>query len=104
MAAIKCVVCKATHPTVSELKACHVANNALIGDSKPSTVKVAKAPEEKSYELHTFETQEDRDAFVQANPGAQVLSTNVKKVSVFNQDTQTYETVVVKTFKVKTSK
>lgn len=99
MNAIKCVVCEATHPTVSELKACHMANNALIGD-QTSTVKVTKASQEKSYKLFTFETQEARDAFVQANPGAQVLATNVKRVNVFNKDTKTYETVVTKTFKV----
>lgn len=99
MAAIKCVVCKATHPTVTALKACHMANNALIGD-KTSTVKTTKVEKEKSYKLFTFETQEARDAFVQATPGAQVLSTNVKKVNVFNKDTDSYEMVVIKTFKV----
>lgn len=99
MASFKCVVCKGVHPTVSALKACHMANNALIGD-KTSTVKATKVEKEKSYKLYTFDTQEARDAFVQATPGAQVLSTNVKKVNVFNKDTDSYEMVVVKTFKV----
>ncbi len=98
MAAIKCVVCKATHPTVSALKACHMANNALIGDT--STVKTTKVEKAKDYKVFTFETQEARDAFIQATPGAQVLSTNVKKVNVFNKDTDSYEMVVTKTFKV----
>ena len=99
MAAIKCVVCKATHPTVTELKACHTANNALLGDNS-STVKTTEVKKDKGYQLFTFETEEARDAFVQANPGAQVLATNVKKVSVFNKDTETYETVITKTYKV----
>jgi hypothetical protein len=98
MAAIKCVVCKATHPTVSALKACHMANNALIGDS--STVKTTKVEKAKSYKLHTFDTEAARDAFIQANPGAQVLATSIKKVNVFNKDTDSYEMVVTKTFKV----
>ncbi len=99
MASFKCVVCKGVHPTVSALKACHMANNALIGD-KTSTVKTTKVEKEKSYKLYTFDTQEARDAFIQATPGAQVLSTNVKKVNVFNKDTDSYEMVVTKTFKV----
>lgn len=99
MASFKCVVCKATHPTVTAIKACHMAKNALIG-GETSTVKAPKANEEKSYKLFTFETQEARDAFVQANPGAQVLSTNVKKMNVFNKDTESYEMVIIKTFKV----
>jgi hypothetical protein len=100
MNALKCIACKGTHNTVPELKACHTANNALVGDTNTKTVKKAVKTEEKNYQLFTFETQEARDQFVQANPGAQVLSTNVKKVSVFNKETETYETVIIKTFKV----
>ena len=100
MANIKCVACKGVHPTVSEIKACHMANNAFIGDNNNSTIKTTKVEKAKSYKLFTFDTEAARDAFIQATPGAQVLTTNVKKVSVFNQDTDAYEMVVTKTYKV----
>lgn len=100
MANIKCVVCKGVHPTVSEIKACHMANNAFIEDKNTSTIKTAKAEEVKSYKLKTFDTQAARDAFVQANPGAKVATTSVKRVNVFNQNTGAYEMVVTETFKV----
>jgi hypothetical protein len=99
MANIKCVACKGVHPTVSALKACHMANNALIAD-KTSTIKTTKVEKAKSYKLFTFDTEAARDAFIQVTPGAQVLTTSVKKVNVFNQDTDAYEMVVTKTFKV----
>jgi hypothetical protein len=104
MKALTCIACKGTHNNVPELKACHTANNALVGDTNTKTVKKAVQTQEKGYQLFTFETQEARDQFVKANPGAQILSTNVKKVSVFNKETETYETVETKTFKVKISK
>ena len=102
MANIKCVVCKGVHPTVSEIKACHMANNAFIGDNNnnTSTIKTAKVEEVKSYTLKTFDTQAARDAFVQANPGAKVATTSVKRVNVFDKDTETYKMVVTETFKV----
>ena len=101
MANIKCVVCKGVHPTVSEIKACHMANNAFIGDNNnTNTIKTTKVEREKSYKLLTFETQAARDAFVQANPGATVATTSVKRVSMFNQNTGAYEMVVTETFKV----
>jgi hypothetical protein len=82
MASFKCVVCKATHPTVTALKACHMANNALIGDSNTKTVKKAvQTTTEKSYQLFTFETKEERDAFIQANPTAEVKSTQSRWVA-----------------------
>ena len=100
MKALKCIACKGTHNNVPELKACHTANNALVGDINSKTVKKAVKAEEKKYQLFTFDNKEARDQFVQANPGAQILSTNVKKVSVFNKETETYEMVETKTFKV----
>ena len=101
MANIKCVVCKGVHPTVSEVKACHMANNAFIGDNNNnSTIKTTKVEKAKSHKLFTFDTQAARDAFIQATPGAQVLTTNVKKVNVFDKDTETYKMVVTETFKV----
>jgi len=99
MAQLTCVVCKGVHATVTEIKACHMANNALIGDNT-SIIKATKVEKDKSYQLFTFDTEVARNAFIQANPGAQVLTTNVKKVNVFNHDTDTYEMVVTKTFKV----
>ena len=100
MAQLKCGVCKGVHPTVTELKACQMANHALNGDNNTSTIKVTKAEKAKSYQLFTFDTRVARDAFIQATPGAQVLATSVKRVNVFNKDTETYKMVVTETFKV----
>ena len=80
--ALKCIACKGIHNTIPEMKACHTANNALIGEGNTKTVKKAvQTTTEKSYELFTFETKEERDAFVKANPTAEVKSTQSRWVA-----------------------
>lgn len=82
MNALKCIACKGTHESISEMKACHMANNALIGADNTKTVtKAVKATTEKSYQLFTFETKEERDAFILANPMAEVKTTTVRSVA-----------------------
>lgn len=82
MRPIKCSICKGAHNTIPEMKACHMANNAPIGEGNTKTVKKAvQTTTEKSYQLFTFETKEERDAFMQANPTAEVKSTQSRWVA-----------------------
>lgn len=80
MSKFKCSVCKGVHTTVSQMKACHTANNALIGETK-TVKKAVQSTTEKSYELFTFETKEERDAFIKANPTAEVKATQTRWVA-----------------------
>lgn len=57
-----------------------MANNALIGETK-TVKKAVQTTTEKSYELFTFETKEERDAFVQSNLGAEVKATQTRWVA-----------------------
>ena len=82
MRPIKCSICKGAHNNGFEMKACHTANNALLEEHNTKTVKKAvQTTTEKSYELFTFETKEERDAFVKANPTAEVKSTQSRWVA-----------------------
>lgn len=101
MATFRCVVCKATHNTVSQMKECHTKNGALLGETN-TTKKVETAPKPfVAKTVKTFETKEEAEEFVAANTNARLLDTvKVKRTSVWNEDTESYQSVVIKTYTV----
>ena len=61
--------------------------------------KVQKASQPARTEVHMFSTREERDAWIAENPGARVLSTNVRRSSVWSEELGKNVSVVTETFK-----
>jgi|GEM_PF-5002395 len=102
---IKCVVCKGTHPTINDVKFCHMQNKAFVEDTKaPAKVQTKVQTEKVRHEpvpVQTFSTKEEAEEFVSNNPGSRLSgTTKVKHINVFNKETMKYETKVEKTYTV----
>jgi hypothetical protein len=98
MATITCGSCKESHPTVNEVKLCFKRNNNFIQENKTKT----QAPVAKSYKsVKTFEYKKDAEEFVKNTPNSHLNETvKVKRINVWVEETQSYETVVTKTYTV----
>lgn len=98
----KCNFCSAgVHTTAIELRECHTNNGALLGETN-TTKKVKTAPKPfVAKTVKTFETKEEAEKFVAANTNARLLDTvKVKRTSVWNEDTESYQSVAIKTYTV----
>lgn len=100
MNALKCIACKGIHNTIPEMKACHKANNAFIGEGKTKKENTAPKPF-VAKTVKTFEDKQEAEEFVAANTNARLLDTvKVKRTSIWNEDSESYVQVVIKTYTV----
>lgn len=102
---IKCVVCKGTHPTINEVKFCHMQNKAFVEDTKAPAKVQAKVQTEKvrhtPVPVQTFPTKQEAEEFISNNPGSRLTGTvKVKRINVFNKETMKYEAKEEKTYTV----
>lgn len=106
---IKCVVCKATHNTIDEVKFCHMQNKAYVNESNTSaSVANAKVQTKTKTPIRhtpvsvkTFTNKEEALEFVENNPGSRLKDTvKVKCINVFNKETEKYENKEEKTYTV----
>ena len=105
MATITCGSCNKSHSTVNEVKLCFTQNNNFVAETTKApaakVVKKAAAPEAKSYKgLKTFETREEAEEFVQNTPNSKLKDPKVKQTRVWDEQTQSYKTVTIKTYTV----
>lgn len=82
--------------TIDEIRLCSTKAHTPKAEGK---TKVEKASEPARAEVKSFCSKEERDAWIAENPGARALSTNVRRVSAWNQEQERYVTTIVETFK-----
>lgn len=100
MNALKCIACKGTHTSIADMRACHMANNVLIGGPNNKEVKTMPKPHQAK-QVKTFPSKEEAEAFVATTANARLLDTvKVKKVSVFCEEFCGYRLAVHKTYTV----
>lgn len=105
MASIICGSCNKSHPTVNEVKSCFVQNNNFVPEKQTEApakvVKKAVAPVVKNYkDIKTFETREEAEEFVRNTPNSKLKDPKVKSTSVWDDQTESYKTVTIKTYTV----
>jgi hypothetical protein len=105
MATITCGSCNKSHSTVNEVKLCFTQNNNFVAETTKAPAKVVKkaaAPEAKGYTgIKTFETREEAEEFVQNTPNSKLKKDcKVKESRVWDEQTESYKTVKVKTYTV----
>ncbi len=104
MATIICGSCKKSHSTVNEVKLCFTQNNNFIAETPKAPAKVVKkaaTPVVKNYKVVTFNNKDEAEMFVENTPNSRLDGTvKVKSTSIWNEDTQSYQTVTTKTYTV----
>lgn len=106
MATITCGSCKKSHSTVNEVKLCFTQNNNFVPENQTKApakvVKKAAAPVPKSYKgIKTFDNKPDAEEFVKNTPNSKLKDApSIKSIGVWNEDTESYQTVTTKTYTV----
>ena len=85
----KCAIC-GKQQTIDEIRLCsqkeHLSNEKV--ETKPST----------KGKVHSFSTVEERDDFVAKHPGSRILTTKVKRSSIWSEEEAKYVSVVTETY------
>lgn len=98
---IKCDVCKGTHKNMADARICFEQNKDKVMSKTNVKVKAKVQPKVKAAAVKTFLTKVEAEEFVQNNPGTRLIQTvKVKRVNVFNKETEKYETKEEKTYTV----
>lgn len=86
---VKCAIC-GKQQTIEEIRLCsqkeHLSSEKV--ETKPST----------QGKVHSFSTKEERDAFVAKNSGSRILTTKVKRSSIWSEEDAKYVSVVTETY------
>lgn len=95
MATITCGSCNKSHSTVNEVKLCFTQNNNFVPENQ------TKAPAKSYKGIKTFDNKPDAEEFVKNTPNSKLKDgRKVKSTNVWNEDTESYQTVTTYTYTV----